>query len=130
MARALVLAEGAGARLADLVFAPLDNELLGAIRVPIPPFQRIFNQREDIRAPELLAAAAADRLTSEQNAEATHPPLGARLASLGFSNIPQIDKVQTSAADALLSPEAGKELAARFDNDWRRTAEELVGLNR
>ena len=130
MARALVLAEGAGARLADLVFAPLDNELRGAIRVPIPPFQRIFNQREDIRAPEPLADAAADRLTSEQNAEATHPPLGARLASLGFSNIPQIDKVQTSAADALLSPEAGKELAARFDNEWRKTAEELVGLNR
>jgi hypothetical protein len=40
------------------VFAPLEKELMGAIKAPAPPFQRLFNQLGDIRAPEQLAAAA------------------------------------------------------------------------
>src|SRR5215472_6516012 len=37
MARALVLLEACGERLTDLVFKPLEKEMLGAIKVPTPP---------------------------------------------------------------------------------------------
>jgi hypothetical protein len=126
MARALVLVDAGSARLADVVFAPLEKELIGAIKAPTPPFQRIFNQLGDIRAPEPLAAAAVVGLRREEDPKSTHPPLGKRLANLGFTDIPPIDAVQTSAIDQVLSPEAVRELSARFDDDWRKMADEWV----
>jgi Zn-dependent protease with chaperone function len=126
MARALTLVEAGSARLADLVFAPLEKELIGAIRAPTPPFQRIFDQLEDIRAPEQLATAAIVGLRREEDPKSTHPPLGKRLANLGFTDIPPIDKVQTSAIDQILSPQAVREFPARFDDEWRKKADEVV----
>jgi peptidase M48-like protein len=130
MARALVLAEGAGARLADLVFGPLEKELIGAIKAPMPPFQRIFHRLGEIRTPEQLAAAAVAALGREQDSESTHPPLGERLANLGFTEIPAIEEIQNSAIDQVLSREAVKELPARFDNEWRKQVDEWVGVGR
>jgi hypothetical protein len=121
---------GAGARLVELVFAPLDKELLGAIRVPMPPFQRILKEVGAIRAPVGLAAAARACLQAEPEADSTHPPLGARLANLRFAEIPPLDRLQTSAIAQLLAPKAVKELAARFDDEWRRKADELVDVGR
>src|SRR5258705_2875609 len=120
MARALALVEAAGARLDELVYVPLAKEMLGAIKAPAPPFQRIFNRLGDIRASEPLAAAPAASPRSGQESDTTHPPLGKRLANLGFSDIPPIDKVQNSAIDQVLSPEAVRELPARFDDEWRK----------
>jgi hypothetical protein len=130
MARALVLVEGGSARLADLVYVPLEKEMLGAVKAPAPPFQRIFNQLEDIRAPGQLAAAAVAALGSEQDSDTTHPPLSKRLANLGFTDIPPIDKVENSAIDRLLSPEAVRDLPARFDGEWRKRVREWVSVGR
>jgi hypothetical protein len=130
MARALVLTEAGGARLADLVYTPLEKEMLGAIKAPTAPFQRIFNRLADIRAPEQLAAAAVASLKHEQDSESTHPPLDKRLANLGFTDIPPIDKVQNSAVDQILSPEAVRELPARFDDEWRKRVREWVSVGR
>ena len=56
--------------------------------------------------------------------------MGKRLANLGFSDIPPIDKVQNSAIDQVLSPEAVRELPARFDDEWRKNVRELVSVGR
>jgi Zn-dependent protease with chaperone function len=126
MARALVLLEAGGTRLGELVFTPLEKEMMGAIKAPTPPLQRIFEQLDDIRAPEPLAAAAVVGLGRELDPKSNHPSFGVRLANLGFIDIPPIDKVQTSAIDQLLSREAGKILATHFDNEWRRQVDRLV----
>jgi hypothetical protein len=128
IARSLVLIEGARARLADLVFAPLDRELLGAIQVPTPPFRRISSQLNAIRAPDELAAAAAAAMSAEPDPDSTHPPFRASLANLGYSDVLQIDPPQQSAVDEVLSGEVAKELAARFDAEWCRRASELVSV--
>lgn len=130
MARALVLTEGASARLADLVFVPLDKELIGAIKAPMPPLQRILNLLGEIRAPVQLAAAAVAALGREQDPESTHPAFGERLASLGFTEIPSIEAIQNSAIDQVLSEEAVRELPAKFDNEWCKRVDELVGVGR
>jgi Zn-dependent protease with chaperone function len=130
MARALVLVEAGSARLADLVFTPLEKELIGAIKAPTPPFQRIFNQLGDIRAPEQLAAAAVVGQRREEDPKSTHPALGQRLANLGFTDIPPIDEVHASAIDQALAREAVRELTARFDGEWRKMADELVRVGR
>ena len=130
MARALVLLEAGSARLEDLVFLPLEKEMIGAIKPPTPPLQRIFNQLGDIRSPEQLAAAAVIGPRREQDPDPTHPPLDQRLANLGFTDIPPIDKVQTSAIDEVLSRDAARELAARFDAEWRKNALEWVSVDR
>jgi hypothetical protein len=130
MARALVLVEAGTARLADVVFTPLEKELIGAIKAPTPPFQRIFDQLRDIRAPEPLAAAVVVGLKREEDPKSTHPPLRKRLANLGFTDIPPIDEVQTSAIDQVLAPEAVRELTERFDDEWRKSADEWVRVGR
>jgi hypothetical protein len=130
MARALVLIEGGSARLAELVMKPLEKEMLGAIKAPAPPLERILSQLEDIRAPEPLAAAATAGVKGELDPASTHPPFGKRLANLGFTDIPPIDKVETSAITQLLSPEAARDLPARFDDEWRKKVREWVSVGR
>ncbi|MBR0829257.1 M48 family metalloprotease [Bradyrhizobium manausense] len=127
-ARALVLMEACGTRLTDLVFKPLEKEVLGAINAPRPPFARILEQLEDIRAPGPMAAAAVAGLSREHEPDSTHPPFDKRLANLGYTEIPEIDEVRTSAIDRLLTPDAARDLAARFDEDWRKKAQAWVSV--
>jgi Zn-dependent protease with chaperone function len=127
MARALVMMEVCGARLTDLVFAPLQKEVLGAIKAPSPPFARISDQIAAIRAPGPMTAASLSR---EHDPDSTHPPIGQRLASLGYTDIPDVGEVQASAVDQLLSPDAAKELSLRFDDEWRKKVQEWVSVGR
>jgi hypothetical protein len=85
---------------------------------------------EEIRAPEQLAAAAIAGLKSEQDPASRHPPFGKRLANLGFTDIPPIGNVETSAIDQLLSPETASELLTRFDDEWRKKVSDFVSVGR
>lgn len=129
-ARALVLVEACGTRLIDLVFAPLEKEMLGAINAPRPPFERIFALLAEIRAQAPLIAAAAAGLTREHDPDATHPPFAKRLANLGYVDVPDIGDVGTSAIDQLLSRDAAKDIPARFDAEWRKKALAWVSVGR
>ena len=126
MARALVMVAGGTARLRELVFAPLETEMLGAISVPATPLQRISAQLAEIRRPDQLAAAAATKLQDEETADSTHPSLRRRLANLGYDAIPAVEPVETSAIAQLLSPEAARDVSARLDREWRRVAQTWV----
>ncbi|PPQ15213.1 Zn-dependent protease with chaperone function [Bradyrhizobium sp. AC87j1] len=128
IARALVLIEACGTRMTELVFAPLEKEMRGAINAPLPPLERIVSQIGDIRAPGPLAAAAVAGLTREPDPDTTHPSFAKRLANLGYTDIPQIDEVVTSAIDQLLSRDAAKDLAKGFDEEWRKKAQAWVGI--
>jgi Zn-dependent protease with chaperone function len=130
MARALVLTEACGTRLTDLIYAPLEKDMLGAINAPRPPFERVFKQLEDIRAPEPMAAAAIAGLTREHDPDATHPPFARRLANLGYADVPDIGEVGTSAIDRLLSPDAARDVPAQFDAEWRKKAQAWVTVGR
>lgn len=126
MARALVLTEACGTRLTDLIYAPLEKDMLGAINAPRPPFARVFEQLGDIRAPEPMTAAAIAGLTREHDPDATHPPFARRLANLGYADVPDIGEIKTSAIDRLLSPDAARDVPARFDEEWRKKAQARV----
>ncbi|WP_338025609.1 M48 family metallopeptidase [Bradyrhizobium zhanjiangense] len=130
MARALVITNACRTRLADLVFAPLEKEILGAINAPRPPLERIIKRLEDIRAHEPMIVAAVAGLGHEDDPDSTHPPFGKRLANLGHTDIPEIDEVRTSAIGQLLSRDAAKDLPARFDREWRKKAQEWVNVGR
>ena len=128
MARSLVLIAGGTARLRDLVFNPLQIEMLGAIRLPASPLQRISAQLADIRDHGALAAAAAKVMDEEQedDPDSTHPPLRASLANLGYDTIPAIDPIEASAIHGLLSPGAARDLVAKLDAEWRKMAQVRV----
>jgi Zn-dependent protease with chaperone function len=128
-ARALVLFESMSARINEVVFTPLQKELLGAIRAPAPPLQRIVSHLETIRMPGQIEAAALACFASEkENSNATHPPLRERLKNVGFTEVPKVDAPQTSAANALLSDQAFKGLVTRLDGQWTRRAAETVDI--
>jgi hypothetical protein len=109
---------------------PLEKEMLGAIKAPTAPLQRIIGLLEDLRAPDQIVAAAVVGLKSEQDPESRHPPFGKRLVNLGFTDIPPIGIVGTSAIDQLLSAEAARELLTRFDDEWRKKVQEWVHVDR
>jgi Zn-dependent protease with chaperone function len=128
-ARALVLFESMSVRMNEVVFTPLQKELLGAIRAPAPPLQRIMSQLETIRMPGPIEAAALGCFASEkEDSNATHPPLRQRLTNVGFTEVPKVDAPQMSAADALLSDQAFKDLVTRLDGQWTRRAAESVDI--
>src|SRR5260370_40054476 len=98
------------ARMNGVVFPPLQKELLGAIRAPAPPLQRIISQLETIRMPGPIEAAALACFASEkEDSNATHPSLRQRLANVGVTEVPKIDAPQTSAGEASLSGPALKD---------------------
>jgi hypothetical protein len=127
MARALVLVEALSNRVVETIFKPLETEVLGAIRAPAPPLQRIIARLETIRAEPIDGAALAAK-PAEPDENATHPPLRARLANLGFADVPSIDMAKTSAADTIMSADAVKQFLARFDGDWTRRVNEHIGI--
>ena len=127
MARALVLVDGAAAGMKELIMGPLDKELLGAIRAPTPPLQRLVDQLDAIRAHRPTDAAAETK--QDGDTEDYHPPLRERLANLGFAAIPQVEAPRMTAAEALLSTAAMKELFAKFNDKWRRNANEAIGIH-
>jgi Zn-dependent protease with chaperone function len=130
VARALVLMHACRTRLTDLVYAPLEKDMLGAISAPRPPLQRMLSQLGEIRSPEPLAAAAAAGLTREPEPDATHPSFARRLANLGYANVPEIDPVGPSAIDRLLRPDAARDIPAHFDEEWRKKAQAWVTIGR
>lgn len=130
MARALVMIEACSARLDDLVYVPLEQEVRGAIKAPVPPLRRIFYQLEDIRAREQLAAATLAGPRRQPDPDPTHPPLTKRLANLGYVDVPSVDQFGTSAIGEVLSPEAVKALPARLDNEWCERVNRRVSVGR
>jgi Zn-dependent protease with chaperone function len=128
MARALVLLHHAGWALKEFVADPLDKELLGAIRAPTPPLQRVVDQIDAIRA-HRTADEGEPQEPEEPDAEKDyHPPLRARLANLGLAAIPDIELPRTSAAETLLAAPASKRLLTEFNDTWRRNVDARIGL--
>jgi hypothetical protein len=125
MARALLLLHFADAGIKELIAAPLEKELLGALRTPAPPLQRLIEQLDAVWAHRPADGAVPE---DEQDPQSGHPPLRARLANLGFATIPQMELIKTSAADTVLSRAAMTELLKTFNERWRRHAKALVEL--
>ncbi|CCD96720.1 conserved hypothetical protein [Bradyrhizobium sp. ORS 375] len=124
MTRSLVMIAGGTTRLDDLVFTPLQADMLGAIHVPAPPLQRIAARLAEIRDDRELVAATTRTVQGEtDDPDATHPPFGQRLANLGHAAIPAVDPIEAPAIGQLLAPDAARTFAAKLDADWRRTAE-------
>jgi hypothetical protein len=67
------------------------------------------------KAAERRAALDQSRAYA-QDSNATHP-LRQRLANVGFTEVPNVNASQTSAADALLSDQAFKDLVTRLDSE-------------
>jgi hypothetical protein len=121
-ARALVLVHFAAAGMKEVVSDPLEKELLGAIRLPAPPLQRLIEQLDAVRAPRAIDAS------EQPKDEDDHPPTHARLANLGFATPPQVEMPKTPAAETVLSMVAVQELLTEFNERWRRSAKAAVEL--
>jgi len=89
MARALVLSHNAWAGMKELIFDPLDKEMLGAIRAPTPPLQRLIDQLDAIRT--FRASGEAEPPHEKDEPVDYHPPLRERLANLGFATVPDVE---------------------------------------
>jgi Zn-dependent protease with chaperone function len=127
MARALVLVHNAGWGMKELIFDPLDKELLGAIRAPKPPLQRLIDQLDAIRT--YRASDGAEPPHEKDEPEDYHPPLRERLANLGFATVPDVELPRASASESLVSAARLQDLLTEFNADWRRKVDRFVGLH-
>jgi Zn-dependent protease with chaperone function len=129
MARALVLLHHATWGLKELIGDPLGKELLGAIRAPKPPLQRIVDQLDAIRTYR-TADEGEPHAPEEPDAEKDyHPPLRERLANLGFASIPDVEPPRASAAESILAAPALTQRLTKFNDDWRRNVDARIGLH-
>jgi Zn-dependent protease with chaperone function len=127
MARSLVLVAGGTARLKELVYTPLETDMLGAISVPATPLQRISARIGELRAHDELTAAARKAMEEETDDEqSTHPPFSTRLANLGYTTLPAVDPIETPAMERLLRSDVAQEIAIRLDGQWRKLAQRWV----
>ncbi|HEX2653333.1 MAG TPA: M48 family metalloprotease [Xanthobacteraceae bacterium] len=128
-ARALILVYVSAKRIDELITPLYEKELLGAIEAPAPPLERIVNQLDSICSLEMIDGITNELMAIQQDDDASHPSLRARLANLGFSEVPEIDSISASAFDSVLPRETATKLLDDFNNDWRRLANSMVQIN-
>jgi Zn-dependent protease with chaperone function len=128
MARALLILDAAHDILKEIVFEPLEQELLGAVRAPTPPMQRIREQLAALRDPERINAVVARLMQVPEDLDRTHPSLRARLDNLGYAVAPKFAPALSSAGDCLLAPGIFAALMASQDSAWARNVNALVEI--
>jgi hypothetical protein len=97
--------------------------------VMLSPLQRTISQLETIRMPGPIEAAALACFASEkEDSNTPDPTWRQRLANVGVAEAPKVDAPQTSAADALLSDQAFKDLVTRLDSRWTKRAAEFFDI--
>jgi hypothetical protein len=129
IARSLALMVAAQDILRESVIEPLEQELLGAIRAPAPPMQRIVEQLPALRDPDRVNAAIARLVQAPHEPDQTHPSLCASLENLGFATPPRFAPALTCAGDSLLSPGSLATMVAGFDTEWTRCVSEHVKIH-
>jgi hypothetical protein len=129
MARALVLSHHATWGLKDLIWDPLEKEILGAIRAPTPPLQRIVDELDAIRTYRTTDEGEPGAPEEPDGEKDYHPLLRERLANLGFADIPNVELPRTSAAESLLAASVLKQRLTEFNDRWRRSVDARIGLH-
>jgi hypothetical protein len=126
---------------APIVFCVGTAALALPLGILLLPSQRDRNFRADeTAAPGLWAiwkdldrafARSGRTLTIDDNFNASIMEQS-RYAGLfrGFTEIPPVGRVETSAIDQLLSPETARELLTRFDEEWRKKMQGRVSVGR
>ncbi len=117
-ARALLLIASASEFFRETVYEPLRNELIGAVHPPRPPLQRVLQT-----APKLMEQAVLERYALSAwgipvDEKASHPSWAQRLSALGYSELPQINPVTTTALAVLLDESTSARMSDTFDKAW------------
>jgi hypothetical protein len=99
--------------------------------VMLSPLQRIISQLETIRMPRPIEAAALACFClcegGFERAPSAHAPAARQRR---FAEGPKVDAPQTSAADALLSDQAFKDLVTRLASQWTKRAAQFIDIYR
>ncbi len=125
-ANALMLVAGVTASADRLVYAPLEKEMRGAVKVPEPPLDRILRLRDDLVLPENIMAGVDKAMQEKTDPASTHPALADRLENINASPQIPIRPVGASAYSTMLPEPTRARLLEKLNKDWTEVARTWV----
>jgi len=117
-ARALLLVAAADVHFKEKVYDPLHRELMGAMRPPRPPLDRVLEMAGQLSQHACLGACVQRAWDHPDDEKSTHPSWAQRLAALGYAKAPDIQPIAVTALSTLLSPDAAQRQIADFNKTW------------
>ena len=123
-ADAEVLIATASEAIAETVDKPLEQELLGAVKAPKPPLQRVFERRASIVSADTQTSFLQVAWDRELDENASHPPFRARFERVLPGAVAGAVAVGPSAATTCMSSELFEALYNGFCNLWVSSVEE------
>ncbi len=113
-----MLLEGSAKLAEQLVYEPLEEEILGSVSAPKPPLDRLLEQREELTNPQNLQIAVDEIFSKDEDPESTHPPLRQRLLAIGANLDRSIQKPGPPAYQYFLSEEGWKAASSKLNDQW------------
>ncbi|MER9594766.1 MULTISPECIES: M48 family metallopeptidase [unclassified Mesorhizobium] len=125
-ARALLLVAAADAHFKEKVYDPLHQELMGAMRPPRPPLDRLLEMAGQLSEHTYLNACVHRAWERPDDERSTHPSWAQRLAALGYGEAPDIQPIAVTALSTLLGPNAAERHIAEFNKTWTGHMEDYL----
>lgn len=126
MARSLVLISAATQLAFDEVHEPLKRELMGAIKPPRPPLERLLEKSRSLTSSEQILKLARRAADQPEDPDGTHPPVLQRLRALGEEFPEKIDPVKQPALNTMLGEAFAAASIRRLNDDWTRNIAEYL----
>lgn len=110
------------------VYLPLEQELVGAIRAPVPPSQRVKDRRPQLVSQETQALYLTEAWRETVVEDASHPAFRDRFENISPGETPIPVAVGPSAAGALLPPNVFDALMQQAAKAWTSQVEGSIGI--
>lgn len=125
-ARALLLIAAADVLFKEKVYDPLHRELMGALRPPRPPLERLMETAGQLSEHAYLNACAQKAWERPDDEKSTHPSWAQRLTALGYAEAPDIEPITVSALSTLFSSNTAERYIAEFNKAWTEQMEDYL----
>lgn len=110
------------------IYAPLDKELVSAIRAPVPPHVRVKENRRMLVSEATQERHLPEAWQETAGPDASHPAFRERFENVAAGSAPRPVRVGASAAETLLPPELFTSLMQQATGTWTDRVEEAIGI--
>lgn len=110
------------------IHEPLEKEILSAIRVPSPPFERVEAQRQALVSAQTQEKYLPLAWEDKTDATSSHPSFKERFENVAPNGILRPVSVAEPAAFTCLSDKTRQALLQRFAERWARRVEPQIGI--
>lgn len=125
IARALKILGSLAAYAREVIYEPMEVELLNSASAPLPAFKRLLKPEASEVFWQDLEVYWAKALKEKFDDTSSHPSYEARLQALDISPDMQVKTVRSNVLSELFSQDCLRTIDAEFESDWQDSIEHL-----